>query len=209
MMRKGFLTITSCTFWTTDSWTDSFVYFLDALASFVLKLFSCPDRVCGQLNRWHCHPLTQWVSEPLLIWEHMTCHWMSKSYQGDFLWSFWKFYHFWTCWQIWTIFDNLDNFDNFGQFWQFWKLLTILTILTIFDNYDNFIDILTFFDNVDIFYHCDNDNRNPGDLLPLRHWLQFWQLRTWIHDNLCDLTIKSDTGQHLQFLRCFRLLYCD
>ena len=23
------------------------------------------------------------------------------------------------------------------------------------------------------------------------HWLQFWQLRTWIHDNLCDLTIKS------------------
>ena len=26
--------------------------------------------------------------------------------------------------------------------------------------------------------------------------------RTWIHDNHCDLTIKSDTGQHLQFLRC-------
>ena len=24
--------------------------------------------------------------------------------------------------------------------------------------------------------------------------LQFWQLRTWIHDNLCDLTIKTDTG---------------
>ena len=33
----------------------------------------------------------------------------------------------------------------------------------------------------------------------LRHWLQFWQLRTWIYDNLCDLTIKSDTGQHFQF----------
>ena len=29
------------------------------------------------------------------------------------------------------------------------------------------------------------------------------QLRTWIHDNLCYLTIKSDTGQHSQFLRCF------
>ena len=28
----------------------------------------------------------------------------------------------------------------------------------------------------------------------LRHWLQFLQLRTWIHDNLCYLTIKSDTG---------------
>ena len=27
-------------------------------------------------------------------------------------------------------------------------------------------------------------------------------MRTWIHDNLCCLTIKSDTGQHSQFLRC-------
>ena len=27
----------------------------------------------------------------------------------------------------------------------------------------------------------------------LRHWLQFWQLRPSIHDNLCYLTIKSDT----------------
>ena len=37
----------------------------------------------------------------------------------------------------------------------------------------------------------------------LRHWLQFWQLRIWIHDNLCYLNIKSDTGQPSQFLRCF------
>ena len=37
----------------------------------------------------------------------------------------------------------------------------------------------------------------------LRHWLQFLQLRTLIHDNLCYLTIKSDSGQHSQFLRCF------
>ena len=37
----------------------------------------------------------------------------------------------------------------------------------------------------------------------LRHWLHIWQSRTWIHDNLCYLTIKSDTGQHSQFLRCF------
>ena len=28
-------------------------------------------------------------------------------------------------------------------------------------------------------------------------------MRTWIHDNLCCLTIKSDTQQHSQFLRCF------
>ena len=46
---------------------------------------------------------------------------------------------------------------------------------------------------------------NPRNLWHLRHWLQFWQLRTWIHDNLCDLTINCDTGQHSQFLRCFYL----
>ena len=45
---------------------------------------------------------------------------------------------------------------------------------------------------------------NPADLWHLRHWLQFWQLRPWIHDNFCYLTIKSDSGQHSQFLRCFK-----
>ena len=33
---------------------------------------------------------------------------------------------------------------------------------------------------------------------------KFWQLRTWSRDNLCYLTFKSDTGQHSQFLRCFK-----
>ena len=28
-------------------------------------------------------------------------------------------------------------------------------------------------------------------------------MRTWIHDNLCYVTINCDTGQHSQFLRCF------
>ena len=37
------------------------------------------------------------------------------------------------------------------------------------------------------------DNDNPRDL-------QFWQLRIWIHDNFCDLRIKSDTGQHSKIL---------
>ena len=40
------------------------------------------------------------------------------------------------------------------------------------------------------------------DLWHLGHWLQFWQLGTWIHDDRCYLTIKSDTGQHSQFLQC-------
>ena len=29
------------------------------------------------------------------------------------------------------------------------------------------------------------------------------KLKTWIHDNLCYVGIKSDSGQHSQFLRCF------
>ena len=45
--------------------------------------------------------------------------------------------------------------------------------------------------------------KNPGDLWHLRHWLQFWQLRTWIHENLCYLTIKSDSGQHSQYCNVF------
>ena len=44
---------------------------------------------------------------------------------------------------------------------------------------------------------------NHGDLSHLWHWLQCWQLRAWINDNLCYLTINCDTGQHSQFLRCF------
>ena len=43
------------------------------------------------------------------------------------------------------------------------------------------------------------------DLWHLRHWLELWQLRAWTHDNACNLTIKSDTGQHSQFLQCFSL----
>ena len=37
------------------------------------------------------------------------------------------------------------------------------------------------------------------------YW-HFRQLRTWIHNNHLNLTIKIDTGQHLQFLQCFELL---
>ena len=45
------------------------------------------------------------------------------------------------------------------------------------------------------------------DLWYLRHWLQYWKLRTWFHDNLCYLTINCDTGQHSQFLLCLRTKY--
>ena len=38
----------------------------------------------------------------------------------------------------------------------------------------------------------------------MRYELQFWHMWTWTHDNY--LTIKSDTGQHSQFLRCLLLI---
>ena len=47
------------------------------------------------------------------------------------------------------------------------------------------------------------DQKNFAMLWLLRHWLQYRQLRTWIHDILCYPTINCDTGQHSQFLRCF------
>ena len=53
------------------------------------------------------------------------------------------------------------------------------------------------------FYNFDNWKDNPGDLWHLRYWLKCWQFRTWIRDNLCCLTFKSDTGEHSHFLRCF------
>ena len=48
---------------------------------------------------------------------------------------------------------------------------------------------------------------NPRDLWPLRHlrhWLQFWQLKNWIHYNFCYLTIKSETGFQWFAVSCFR-----
>ena len=35
----------------------------------------------------------------------------------------------------------------------------------------------------------------------MRYKLKFWQLRTWNHDNLCNLTIKSDTDSIRNSLR--------
>ena len=68
--------------------------------------------------------------------------------------------------------------DNFWQFWQFLTILTILIILII-------LIILTILAVLDNFYNYnynfDNDNDNHRDVWPLRQWLQFWLLRTWIY----------------------------
>ena len=107
---------------------------------------------------------------------------------------------------------NLNSIKHFIKVEYF--LYVILQKLIKGDFYSrqfsncSFDNCWQFFDNFDnCFYHFDNWKDNPGDLWHLRHWLQFWQLRTWIHDNLCYLTIKSDTGQYSQFLRCLLLIY--
>ena len=68
--------------------------------------------------------------------------------------------------------------------------------MTIDDNFHN---------SDNCFCHFDNWKDNPWDLWYLRHWLQFWQVRTRIHDNLCYQTINCDTGQHSQFFYIFQL----
>ena len=112
----------------------------------------------------------------------MTSHWFEQD-----VWD--------NCWQLWH-FDNFVKFDNSDHFWQYWQWSTIWTIFDNFVNFDNFGQFGQFWPLL---------RRGSQWLVTMwysRHWLQFWQLRTWIHDNLCSLTIKSDTGQHLQLLRC-------
>ena len=110
-------------------------------------------------------------------------HWFYKLLQFLKVLTIHKdFCQFWQFLTMWTL------FGNFWHCWQFLTIfdnLTIMTILTILIFVDHFTKILQF--------RTILDKDNPRDL---------WHLRTWIHDNLCDLKIKSDTGQHSQFLRC-------
>ena len=114
----------------------------------------------------------------------------------------WKYPHcfadsFGNVWQFLTILAIPDNFSNFWGFWQFWQFLTLLT----FFYSSTLMTILTFLlfcqywlisTISDKDQNKDINKKNPRGLWHLRHWLLFWQLGTWIHDNLCDLTFKSD-----------------
>ena len=102
--------------------------------------------------------------------------------------------------------DTQNNFIHFVCNFLQTGNLTIMTILTVFDhfgNIDQFWLIFTMLKILDKDQYKDIKKDNPRDLWHLRHWLQFCQLRTWNHDNLCDPTFKSDTGENSQFLQCF------
>ena len=79
----------------------------------------------------------------------------------------------------------------------------ILTAMKSFNNFDYFDN----FDNNDKFWHFFTIwpiFAASDFLLTKRH---FRQLRTSNHDNHSDLTIRSETVQHSQFLQCFVSLF--
>ena len=116
---------------------------------------------------------------------------LAMFFGGQFLGIFESFDNFWYFffWQFLPIFDNRYSFDNFWQFLpflQFWK---------IEDNWGQFLRIFEIFNNFDNWDNWDNFGQlKIQSWRLLRHCLQFWQLRTWIHDNHCYLTINCDTG---------------
>ena len=81
--------------------------------------------------------------------------------------------------------QRLVTFQTF--WWQF--LMTIWPFLTNFDNFWQLRQLRQFLTIL---------KRQSWRLVTF-HWLQFWQLRTWIHSE----PLVPDTGQHSQSLRCF------
>ena len=59
------------------------------------------------------------------------------------------------------------------------------------------------------FGYSEHHLTNLQMAIPEKLWncWHFWQLRISMHDSHSDLTKKSDTGQHLQFLRCFTCIF--
>ena len=72
------------------------------------------------------------------------------------------------------------------------------------ENFQMFVNILNFRKNFNFnFVIFLIVGFFPSDFRVLgRQWLHYWQLRTWIYDNIRYLTINCDTGQHSQFSRC-------
>ena len=131
------------------------------------------------------------------------------------------FDHFWHSWQFWTILTIVDKFwpfDNLEkklQVQQFWHLFSENGQFGFFHNFCNFENVCKKFSKFSKILKI----AKPIFLTILRIvflpvWQlqrQFWRLATFEtlitiltienlnSDNLCHLTIKSDTGQHPQF----------
>ena len=131
--------------------------------------------VWGQLYRWPCHWLTDWVTESL---SHF-CFLTLKSDPRDQ----WPLRHLITVMRkhdLTNILTIVDNFFNFLLFFTiFDNFCNFLTILTTFDNFYNFLTILTIFDNSDNFWQCLTIFDNVWQFLTILtifdNFWQFWQ----------------------------------
>jgi len=104
-----------------------------------------------------------------------------------------------------TIFTSFHKFYNFLKVWLFLQFLNKLKfsyICTFFYN-SYILAFFTFHNFFDNFHHIDNCKYNPEDLWYLRHWWQFWQIGTWIHE-------KSESPKVLKWLwLCLRWFFHD
>ena len=95
--------------------------------------------------------------------------------------------------------NNLRDFWPSRQWLRFWHLYFL-----IYNGRCDSRDLWPLWHLFRVMRWPDLTKKNFAMLWHLRHWLQYRQLRTWINDNLCYLTINCDTGQHSQFLRCLK-----
>ena len=104
---------------------------------------------------------------------------------------------------FWHLTSNpRDLFSTFSQLSQPFPSFFLSFFSTFFSTFSPlFLKIFS------TFYQLFPNFFSSCDLWHLRHWLQYWQLRTWNHDKISYLTINCDTGQHSQFLRCFQLWF--
>ena len=152
-------------------------------------LFSCPDRVCGQLNRWPYQLTMSLIADSLTSWPTMTRFVTFETFDQSYLRQFLT---------IWTTFDNFWNFSDhflpflkiFDIFWQFWHYFTV------FDNFDNFWSFLTILDKFDNF-----DNLTIVEKLRIfENWFFFENfVFFYVWDDFYDANFILQFWQFLQF----------
>ena len=180
----------------------------------VVFTVSCLQPTAQQvtLSITHC----QWVSKVTLTWfwnikskprviwtlrhliRMMRTNDLANNFKNvDNVWQFLIFRKFLSFWTFLTIFDHFTIFDNFGQDndkifgkthsksdpWYLWPFRRLFLMIRRQDLTN--IKIMTKTKTM-------TATKRMWNLWPLRHW----QLRTWIDDNLCDLTINCDTAVH-------------
>ena len=117
--------------------------------------------------------------------------------------DFWKIFRFLKDFQIfgrfsdfWKIFRFLEDFQIFGRFSDFWKIFgrfsefwKIFRFLEDFQIFGGFLEDFQIFWRFSDFWETTAATKTILGLVTLETLIT-----TWIHDNLCYLTINCDTG---------------